>query len=187
MGQELRTVKSRTGAIRVILDDIMQAELIRATREGDACKIEAMVYDSAAVLDKVASLSGKEVHITISEPKENRTLDQNAYLWLIIRKIALKLHITPDETYRKLLSDYGQFVVVTVKQGTNLEKAGFKYFEILKDGLINGKPFTAYKVFIGSSQYDKEEMGALLDGAIAEAKGLGLEVDLEDYVSFMDN
>lgn len=165
----------------------MQGELIRAERDGNAVKITALIYDSPAVLDKVASLSGKEVNITISEPKENRTLDQNAYLWLIIRKISLKLHITPDETYRKLLSEYGQFVVVTVKEGTNLDKAGFKYFERLKDGLINGKPFTAYKVFIGSSQYDKKEMGALLDGAIEEAKGLGLEVDLEDYISFMDN
>lgn len=165
----------------------MQAELIKATREGNACKIEALVYDAPAVLDRVSKLSGKEVNITIAEPKEKRTLDQNSYLWLIIRKIALKLHSTPEEIYRKLLSEYGQFVVVTVKQGTNLDKAGFKYWSILKDGLINGKPFTAYKVFIGSSQYDTKEMGDLLDGAIQEAKGLGLEVDLEDYISFMDN
>ena len=165
----------------------MQAELIKATREGNACKIEAIVYDAPAVLDKVAKLSGKEVNITIAEPKEKRTLDQNNFMWLLIRKLALKLHSTPEEVYRRALENYGQFVVVTVKQGTNLDKAGFKYTSLLKDGLINGKPFTAYKVFIGSSQYNKEEMSAMLDGVIEECRALGIETDLADYVSLMDN
>lgn len=165
----------------------MQAELIKATREGNACKIEALVYDTPEVLDKVASLSGKEVAITITAPKEKRSLDQNDYMWMIARKVAKKLHITPEDVYRQWLSRYGQFVVVTVKADTNLDKAGFKYFERLKDGLINGKPFVAYKVFIGSSQYDTKEMSALIDGALEEAKGLGLDIDLVDYIEFLDN
>lgn len=164
----------------------MQGELLKAEREGNAVKVTALIYDSPAVLDKIAGLSGKEVNITLTEPKEKRSLNANNYFWLLVRKLAIKLHSTLDEVYMRMLQRYGQFVVVTVKQGVNLDKAGFKYMELLKDGLINGKPFTAYKVFIGSSQYDKEEMGALIDGVVQECKELGIETDIEDYVDLME-
>lgn len=164
----------------------MQGELIKAERDGNACKITALLYDAPAMLDRVVKLSGKEVNITISEPKEKRSLDSNAYFWLLVNKLADKLHTSKEEMYLKLLKDYGQSIVVTVKSGLDLSQAGFKYYEVLKDGLINGKPFTAYKVFIGSSQYTKEQMSVLIDGAVQECKELGIETELDMYVDLME-
>lgn len=163
----------------------MQGELIKAERDGNACKVTALLYDAPAILDKVIKLSGKEVNITISEPKEKRSLDSNAYFWLLVNKLADKLHTSKEEMYLKLLKDYGQSIVVTVKQGLDLSQAGFKYYEVLKDGLINGKPFTAYKVFIGSSQYTKEQMSVLIDGTVQECKELGIETELDMFVDLM--
>lgn len=165
----------------------MQAELIKANREGNACKIEALVYDAPAVLEKVAKLAGKEVNITVSEPKEKRSLDQNSFAWHLIGKIADKLRASKTEIYLRLLRDYGQSIVVTVKTGLDLSKAGFKYYDEIRTGEINGKPFTAYKVYIGSSQYDKTQMSVFLDGIISECKELGIETDLSDYIALMDN
>lgn len=164
----------------------MQGELIKAERDGNACKVTALLYDAPAVLDKVIKLAGKEVNITISEPKEKRSLDSNAYFWLLVNKLADKLHTSKEEMYLKLLKDYGQSIVVTVKQGLDLSQAGFKYYEVLKDGLINGKPFTAYKVFIGSSQYTKEQMSVLIDGTVQECKELGIETELDMFVDLME-
>lgn len=164
----------------------MQGELIKAERDGNACKVTALLYDAPAILDKVIKLSGKEVNITISEPKEKRSLDSNAYFWLLVNKLADKLHTSKEEMYLKLLKDYGQSIVVTVKQGLDLSQAGFKYYEVLKDGLINGKPFTAYKVFIGSSQYTKEQMSVLIDGTVQECKELGIETELDMFVDLME-
>lgn len=164
----------------------MQGELIKAERDGNACKVTALLYDAPAMLDRVVKLSGKEVNITISEPKEKRSLDSNAYFWLLVNRLADKLHTSKEEMYLKLLKDYGQSIVVTVKSGLDLSQAGFKYYEVLKDGLINGKPFTAYKVFIGSSQYTKDQMSVLIDGAVQECKELGIETELDMYVDLMD-
>lgn len=164
----------------------MQGELIKAERDGNACKVTALLYDAPAILDKVIKLAGKEVNITISEPKEKRSLDSNAYFWLLVNKLADKLHTSKEEMYLKLLKDYGQSIVVTVKQGLDLSQAGFKYYEVLKDGLINGKPFTAYKVFIGSSQYTKEQMSVLIDGTVQECKELGIETELDMFVDLME-
>lgn len=163
----------------------MQGELIKAERDGNACKVTALLYDAPAILDKVVKLSGKEVNIIISEPKEKRSLDSNAYFWLLVNRLADKLHTSKEEMYLKLLKDYGQSIVVTVKQGLDLSQAGFKYYEVIKDGLINGKPFTAYKVFIGSSQYTKEQMSVLIDGTVQECKELGIETELDMYVDLM--
>lgn len=163
----------------------MQGELVKAERDGNACKITALIYDAPAVLDRVIGLAGKEVSIQIALPKEKRSLDSNAYFWLLVNKIADKLHTSKEEMYLKLLKDYGQSIVVTVKQGLDLSQAGFKYYEVLKDGLINGKPFTAYKVFIGSSQYTKEQMSVLIEGTISECKELGIETELDMFVDLM--
>lgn len=164
----------------------MQGELVKAERDGNACKITALIYDAPAVLDRVIGLAGKEVSIQIALPKEKRSLDSNAYFWLLVNKLADKLHTSKEEMYVKLLKDYGQSIVVTVKQGLDLSQAGFKYYEVLKDGLINGKPFTAYKVFIGSSQYTKEQMSVLIDGAVQECKELGIETELDMFVDLME-
>jgi hypothetical protein len=164
----------------------MQGELIKAERVGDTIKIVALLSDFPPVLDKVASLAGKEVSVTITEPKQKRSINANDYFWLIVGKIADKMRTSKDEIYLKMLQRYGQHIVVTVKTGYDISKAGFKYYEKLRDGLINGKEFTAWRIFIGSSQYSKEEMSVLIDGAVSEAKELGIDVELQDYISLME-
>ena len=164
----------------------MHGNLVKADRIGDSLRIVAVVQDAPLIMEKVTTLAGKEVNITIAEPKEKRSLDSNSYFWLIVGKIADKLHTSKDEVYFKLLKDYGQSVVITIKKGYDITKAGFKYYEVLKDGLINGKEFTAYRIFIGSSQYDTKEMSVLIEGAISDAKELGIDVELENYISLME-
>lgn len=164
----------------------MQGTLLKTEKLGDSLKIVAIVQDMPPILDKVCSLAGKEVEINIKEPKEKRSLDANAYFWVIVGKIADKLRASKEEIYFKLLKDYGQSVTITVKKGYDISKAGFKYYEVLKDGLINGKEFTAYRVFIGTSQYSKQEMSVIIDGAVQEAKELGIDVELEGYIDLME-
>lgn len=163
----------------------MQGELIKADKVGDALKIVAVVQDMPLVLERVAKMAGKAINLTITEPQEKRSLDANAYFWVIVGKIADKLRASKDEVYLQLLKNYGQSVTITVKKGYDITKAGFKYYEVLKDGLINGKEFTAYRVFIGSSQYDSKEMSILIDGAVSDAKELGIDVELEDFIDIM--
>lgn len=163
----------------------MQGTLLKTEKLGDSLKVVAIVQDMPPILDKVCSLAGKEVEINIKEPKEKRSLDANAYFWVIVGKIADKLRASKEEIYFKLLKDYGQSVTITVRKGLDITKAGFKYYEVLKDGLIKGKEFTAYRVFIGSSQYDTKQMSVLIDGAVQEAKELGIDVELEDFIDLM--
>lgn len=107
--------------------------------------------------------------------RKKRSLDANAYFWVLVGKIADKLRASKDEIYFEMLKKYGQSITVTVRAGLDLSRAGFKYYALFKDGISAGKPFEAYRVFIGSSQYDTREMSVLIDGVVQEAKELGIE------------
>lgn len=168
----------------------MQGELIKAKRDGNALNITAKIFDSDSVLDKVAGLAGKEISITISKPREKRSLNSNDYFWALARGLAEAIHGNATEetlhaVYMQLLRQYGQCVVVTVRSTCDISKLGWRYFERFKDGLIAGKEYTAYKVYIGSSQYTQEQMSKLIDGTCEECKKYGVKTELDDYADLM--
>lgn len=163
----------------------MQGQLIKAEKIGDALKIVAILQDMPLVMEKVVQLTGKEVCISISEPKQKRSLDANAYLWLIIGKIADKLRTSKEEVYKIMLERYGQGFTVTVRDYVDMTKTGIKYWKKIEEGDIKGKKYIAYRVFRGSSTYTNEEFSVLIDGVKQEANDLGISTELDDYVDFM--
>ena len=110
----------------------------------------------------------------IKEHKEKRSLTANAYAWTLIGKIADALRTSKEETYLTMLKRYGQSEIVSVL--SSIDVTGyFKYFEAVGKATLQGKEFTHYKIFKGSSEYDSREMAILIDGIISEAKDLDIE------------
>ena len=155
----------------------MKAKILKNERYSTAVNLNLVIYDSPEVLDEVAKMSG-DVDVTIKGLKHKRSKNANDYFWEIVGKIADKLKADKDEIYLKMLKRYGQGITVTVREGVDLSRAGFKYYEKLQDGLNNGVKFVAYRVFIGSSQYDTKEMSILIDGTVQEARDLGIQTEL---------
>jgi hypothetical protein len=61
-----------------------------------------------------------------------------------------------------------------VLSGINIQ-GFFKYYEEYGKGHVEGREFTHYKIYKGSSEFDAREMNILLEGIIQEAKELGIE------------
>lgn len=126
-------------------------------------------------LELIAWLTAQpEKKYEITEYHEKRSLSANAYAWVLINKIADALRKSKEEVYFQMLKDYGQSEFVSVKTNINV-KGFFKYYEEWGRGFVDGKEFTHYKVFKGSSEYDSKEMAILIDGIIQEAQNLGIE------------
>lgn len=126
-------------------------------------------------LELIAWLTSQpEKKYEITEYHEKRSLSANAYAWVLINKIADVLRKSKEEVYFQMLKDYGQSEFVSVKTNINV-KGFFKYYEEWGRGFVDGKEFTHYKVFKGSSEYDSKEMAILIDGIIQEAQNLGIE------------
>ena len=110
----------------------------------------------------------------IKEHREKRSLTANAYAWALIGKIADVLRTSKDEVYLLMLKRYGQSEVVSVLSFIDVS-GYFKYYEKIGSGTVQGKEFTHYRIFLGSSEYDSKEMAILIDGIISEAKELDIE------------
>lgn len=110
----------------------------------------------------------------IKEHKEKRSLNANAYAWSLITKIADALRTSKEECYLEMLKRYGQSEIVSVL--SQIDVSGyFKYYEPLATATLQGKEFTHYKIYKGSSEYNSIEMSILIDGIVSEAKELGIE------------
>lgn len=120
----------------------------------------------------------------ITEYHEKRSLSANAYAWVLINKIADALRKSKEEVYFQMLKDYGQSEFVSVL--SEIDVSGyFKYYEEYGKGHVEGREFTHYKVYKGSSEFDSKEMSILIDGIVQEAKALDIETRTPQEINQM--
>lgn len=110
----------------------------------------------------------------VKEYRQKRSLNANSYAWVLINEMANVLRTSKDEVYQEMLKRYGQSQVISVMSDIDISKF-VKYYEPIGTAHLQGKDFTHYRCFIGSSEYDSREMSILIDGIISEAELLGIE------------
>ena len=110
----------------------------------------------------------------VKEYRQKRSLNANSYAWALINEMSNVLRTSKDEVYLEMLKRYGQSQVISVLSDIDISKF-IKYFEPIGTAHLQGKDFTHYRCFIGSSEYDSREMAILIDGIISEAEQLGIE------------
>ena len=103
-----------------------------------------------------------------------RSLNANAFCWHLCNEMANRLRTSKDEVYQEMLKRYGQSKVISVLSEIDISRF-VKYYEEIGKGHVEGKEFTHYRCFIGSSEYDSREMAILIDGIVDEAKELGID------------
>ena len=128
-------------------------------------------------------LKDKDVEVEVKQYSEGRTLKANAYLWVLVTAIGNALRISKEEVYLQMLKDYGQGGAVSVlEKFEDKFRKSYKYHEYLGESELNGKTFKHYRFWVGSSEYDRNEFGILLDGVIQEAKTLGIETKSKEEI-----
>ena len=113
--------------------------------------------------------------------RQRRSYDANAYLWVLIDKIAQKTRQKPVDVYRHVIKDIaGNSTIVCVQnkakeilmQQWQAKGLGWQVDDV-GESKIEG--CSVLKLYYGSSVYDTQQMSALLDNVIDEAKELGIE------------
>lgn len=115
----------------------------------------------------------KEQLFEIKELKKHRTLTQNAYSWKLINELANVMKISKEEVYLKMLKEYGQTTIVSLRSDINI-RGFFKYYDLIGNSVLNDKEFSHYKIYKGSSEFDRNEMGVFIDGIIQECESVGI-------------
>ena len=127
-----------------------------------------------------------DITLTAKKYSKRRSLDANAYLWVLINKMANMLCSDCDSVYLEMLKSYGQQFVVKIKEDKQgLFERSYKYFE--KHETLKESGVQYYRVYIGSSQYDTKEMSDLINGVVSEAKELGIDTDTPEQIQLLLN
>lgn len=135
-------------------------------------------------VDSIDELNGMEGNLSISVKKNSgrRSLSANAYFHVLVGKIAEALRISKARAKNTLLGRYGQRelnevgqVIISVLSEIDMMEREDIHCVPVGYETANGKEFTHYAVVRGSHTYNTMEMSKLIDGAVDEAKELGIE------------
>lgn len=129
-------------------------------------------YDEMKSRDKLS--------IEVKPWRKKRSLDANAYCWVLIDRLAAANGITKEEVYRNAIKDIGDNsdTVCVVNEAVEKvckawEKHGLGWqaetFASKLDGCTN------VILYYGSSTYDTSQMSRLIDNIVQDCKAVGVE------------
>ena len=124
----------------------------------------------------------EKLSIVIDKYKEKRSLNANNYAWKLITEIGNATRASKEDVYLLMLKRYGQSAMVSVLACVPMEQYA-KYFEEAGESELNGKLFKHYKIYKGSSEFDKQEMSIFIDGIVFEAEELGIQTKTPDEIA----
>lgn len=138
---------------------------------------------------------GKEVTVEVKTKRGSRSLDANAYCWVLCDKIAATkgLMVKKTDVYRQAIRDYGVSDTIAIKKEAapkfirdwdgDTQRYG-KFCELM-GGSRTQPGYVWIRVYYGSSEYDTKEMSVLLDGLVADAQELGIQTETPDEIAKM--
>ena len=121
----------------------------------------------------------KYYDVSIKEPTNKRSLQQNKMLWSLIHSIAKATNQEDNDVYCGLLEKadaLSDYIITAVEMEDALRKS-FRGIKFMRMQEVNGKDCYIYKVYLGSSKMNTKEMTELLETAIQIASELEIEVD----------
>lgn len=130
----------------------------------------------------------EKLSIEVKPFRQRRSLDANAYAWVLMDRLAEKLSESKEDIYRGYIKDIGgNSEIVCIKnnaverlcEGWGKNGIGWQTdtFPSKLDGCTN------VILYYGSSTYDTAQMSRLLDLIIQDCKQLGIPTETPDEIA----
>lgn len=138
-----------------------------------------MDADEATGLSKMDKLD-----VEIKKHREKRSLDANAYYWLLVGKIGNITGDSKNQIHNIMLNRYGELdrmpdgSLIPYCIRDDIDYLEFPYPHLKPTQKTLSKGDNLYRWFYqikGSSEYDTKEMSHLIGGLISECRGMGIE------------
>ena len=141
--------------------------------------IISFTINEPAALNEVESIQNVEkLNIEAKQHRNKRSLDANAYAWVLMQKIAEAVNSDKWSVYLQCLQRYSRaFSHVIIKpEAIDRMKALYRTCVDLGEITVNGRTGHQLQVYYGSSCFDSKEMAVFINGIVSECKELGIEV-----------
>ena len=124
-------------------------------------------------------LYDKDIVVEIKRKNRRRSLDANAYCWVLVDKIAEKTGIAKSEVYRKAIREIGgvSTTICVMDKAVefliqNWERNGLGWQVDTTESKLNG--CTNVILYYGSSVFDSAQMARLINSLVQDAEALGI-------------
>lgn len=132
-----------------------------------------------------------KLSIVIKEYRKKRSLDANAYMWVLLQKIADVLstpgnRVNKWDIYLDMLADYGVFTHIVVKpEAVERMKQEWRTCRELGEITVGSMKGIQLQCYYGSHTYNTKEMSRLIDGVVTRCKELDIETLPPDELNRM--
>ena len=148
--------------------------------------------DKRSAIIAAEDLMGKKLAMKIGKWRNKRSLDANAYAWVLMSKLAEKLNIPKSEIYRRLIRDIGGNSDVVCIQNKAVEslcdgwsRNGLGWQTETTPSKLDG--CTNVILYYGSSTYDTAQMSRLINNVVEECRIQGIETKSDEELASLMN
>lgn len=141
---------------------------------------EIIIQTENHMFGKLDQFLEKDLVIEIKDYVENKTLQQNRYIWKLIDKIDKKVNgyrSDPMEIYRSILQSANaksEIFEAPNEAGAFLRRV----FRVVEE-LDKGEEKTVYRCYLGLSKMNKKEVSDVIEALIQRCVDEGIEYDYE--------
>lgn len=159
--------------------------------ETDKMVLTLMLNEKQAAANMYQELKDMEkLDIKINKHKKKRSLDANAYAWVLMDKLAEKLHRAKTDIYKDYVKDIGGNSDVFCcmnkavdKFRQNWEEKGIGWPTETEPSKHDG--CTNVRVYYGSSTYDTAQMSRLIELIVNDCIDQGIDVRTPEEIAHM--
>lgn len=133
-------------------------------------------------------LKDKEICLDVKQYKKKRSLDANAYYWVLVDKLAPFVNLSKEEIYKHHIRNIGgnnDMVCVQDKGVETLckgwQRNGIGWVTETMPSKLDG--CTNVVLYYGSSTYDTAQMSRLIDLCVQDCKAVGIETMTPDELA----
>lgn len=153
--------------------------------EGGWLMVKPIREDLGKAMAIVRKHKDRLYDLEVKEHRKKRSLDANAYCWVLIHKLAEVMRIPPEEIYRQAIQDIsGNNEIVPIKedaveqfkQAWSHNGIGWICRDMGKSKLPGYRNLMCY---YGSSVYNTKQMSDLIETLVQDCKALDIDVMTE--------
>ena len=154
-----------------------------------------MVKPEKAELGKAMALvrthKDKLYNLEVKEYRRKRSLDANAYAWVLIHKLAQAMRLTPEEVYLQQIPNVGDNYTPMCIREKDVERFKRHWqsnglgWPVKDLGMSQVRGCRNLMAYHGSSTYDTAQMSRLIDNLVQDCKALDIEVLSEEKLSLL--
>lgn len=154
------------------------ADKVKWSQDSEGIWLNLRVADAKRLCEKVKV--GKTYDIKITEHRQKRSLDANAYFFVLLDKLAAEMNLPKEDIYRRYIREIGGVSEMVCVKDSAVEKLCESW---KRNGLgwqtdtlpSKLKGCTNVVLYYGSSCFDVAQMNRLITMVVEDCRAVGIE------------